>query len=65
MTTPDLGKLEPVALRDAWTSEPADLTPRLADNLQLLCETLGLSLELHGTEQSVGPFSVGQVGAAG
>lgn len=65
MTTPNLGKLEPVALREAWTSEPADFTPWLAENLQLLGETLGLSLELQGTEQSVGPFSVGQVGAAG
>jgi hypothetical protein len=57
MTTPDLGKLEPVPLRDAWVSEPADFTPWLADNLPLLGETLGLSLELVGTEQSVGPFS--------
>ena len=65
MTTPNLGKLEPVALREAWTSEPADFTPWLAENLQLLGETFGLSLEHQGTEQSVGPVSAGQVGAAG
>jgi len=57
MTKPDLGKLEQVDLREAWLSEPDDFTPWLADHLDLLGETLGLSLELEGTETSVGPFS--------
>lgn len=57
MTTPDLGKLERVELREAWTSESADFTPWLADHLDLLGEQLGLSLELVGREVSVGQFS--------
>ena len=57
MMTPDLGKLERVELREAWTSESGDFTPWLADHLDALAEELGLSLELVGTEVSVGPFS--------
>lgn len=59
MTVPDLGRLESVDLRTAWTSEPRDFTPWLAgeENLALLGETLGLELEADGTEMGVGPFS--------
>ena len=39
MTTPELGKLEPVPVRKVWGLE-ADFTTWLADNLRLLGEVL-------------------------
>ncbi len=55
----DLGRLEPVSIREQWANETQDFTPWLveADNLQLLADTLGIPLEAVGREQSVGPFS--------
>lgn len=55
----DLGRLEPVDLREVWKNEAGDFTPWLAraENLELLGETLNLNLELEGTEQSVGSYS--------
>lgn len=55
----ELGRLEEVPLRQAWKNEAGDFTPWLAkeENLALLSEALGLSLELEGTEQGVGPYS--------
>ena len=59
MAAVDLGRLVPVDLREAWRSRTADFTPWLAqdDNLALLGESLGLTLELDSTKKSVGPFS--------
>lgn len=59
MTSSDLGRLERVDLRVAWSSEPRDFTPWLAqkENLGLLGETLGIDLEADGIERSVGLFS--------
>ena len=56
--TPTLGRLEPVELRDIWTSEASEFTPWLAgpENLSVLGETLGIDLELEAQERSVGPF---------
>ena len=53
-----LGRLERVSLRDAWSSEPGEFTPWLAedDNLSLLGETIGINLELQGQEVAVGSF---------
>ena len=58
MTWATLGSLEPVELRNIWTSEAADFTPWLArpENLSVLDETLGIDLELEAQERSVGPF---------
>lgn len=58
MITADLGRLERVALRDIWTTEAQDFTPRLAqpENLAVLSETLNMDLETVGQEESVGPF---------
>lgn len=54
---PELGKLEPVELDTAWTNEPSEFTPWLAnEGLELLGETLGLTLEDGETEVEVGPF---------
>ncbi len=58
MNTNNLGRLQPVDLRAIWSNEAGDFTPWLAEeqNLALLGETIGLDLELEGTEQNVGPF---------
>ena len=58
MTSPPLGRLECVDLREIWTSEATDFTPWLArpDNLTVLGETLGIDLELEAQERAVGPF---------
>ncbi len=56
--TPNLGRLETVALRDIWPHEAGDFTPWLAQDLNfaLLGDTLGLELVLEAQEQAVGPF---------
>ena len=58
MTTTNLGRLEPIELREVWISEAGDFTPWLAseENLTLLGDTIGLDLELEAQEKSVGPF---------
>ncbi len=55
---PELGKLERVDLRTIWESENVDFTPWLAkeENLEMLGETIGISLELEATEKNVGLF---------
>ena len=54
----ELGRLERVHLRDVWLGEATHFTPWLAkdENLEVLSETLGLSLEVEATETYVGPF---------
>ncbi|WP_370180137.1 DUF4268 domain-containing protein [Alteriqipengyuania sp.] len=54
----ELGRLERVALREVWLGEATHFTPWLAmdQNLEVLSETLGLSLEVEATETFVGPF---------
>ena len=44
----DLGRLEPVDLRDIWTSEASDFTPWLAraENLSVLSEALGMEFKV-------------------
>jgi hypothetical protein len=53
-----LGRLERQELRTVWAHEASGFTPWLAqaENLGILGETLGLSLELEAQEQAVGPF---------
>lgn len=55
----ELGRLERVDLRAAWSREATHFTPWLAqdENLALLADALGLELELQQTERPVGPFS--------
>lgn len=59
MSDTDLGKLEKVDPRTVWADEAQDFTPWLSkeENLQRLADTIGIDLELEGTEQNVGPFS--------
>lgn len=58
MTEVDLGRLEPVELREAWQDEARGFTPWLAEseNLELLGDTIGIELQLEAQEKEVGPF---------
>ena len=51
-------RLEPVDLRKVWTHEADRFTPWLAqpDNLDLLGESLGITLEVDAVEKSLGSF---------
>ena len=55
---PKLGKMQRVAVREAWPNEASSFTPWLAsaEGLELLQEALDMDLEVEATEQSVGPF---------
>lgn len=52
----NIGKLEPVPVREVWPDEARDLTPWLADNPEALGRALGMDLELIGSEVAVGSF---------
>ena len=58
LTAKSLGRFERVDLRDAWSSEPGDFTPWLAEaeNLSLLGKTIKIDLELEGQEKDIGLF---------
>jgi len=51
------GTLTDVALREAWAHEAHSFTPWLAANLNRLSSSIGIPLELTGTEMRVGTFS--------
>ncbi|WP_172820809.1 hypothetical protein [Cyanobium sp. NIES-981] len=59
MTSPtnNLGTLESVDLREAWSHEAHSFTPWLAENLDRLSQAIGIPLELEGQEVSVSTFS--------
>lgn len=59
MATTNLGRLEPVAVREVWPNEESDFTPWLAEqeNLGILADALGMSLEFLAREEKVGPYS--------
>lgn len=52
MAMRELGKLEPVPVREIWPHEERDFTPWLANNLHLLNEVLDLELEVIDTEST-------------
>ena len=56
MTTQKLGRIEKLKLRGIWQREDENFTPWLADNLALLGEELGLTLESPSTEVEVGQY---------
>lgn len=49
-----IGRLERVALREVWRHEARDFTTWLANNLDLLGDTLGFPLTLIQTEVAAG-----------
>ncbi|MBI5696223.1 MAG: DUF4268 domain-containing protein [Nitrospirae bacterium] len=53
-----LGRLERVDLRKFWEDEAGEFTPWLAqeENMALLCDTIGMELEVEAQEKNVGPF---------
>src|SRR4051794_34639727 len=55
---PSLGRLEKMELRGVWLKEADDFTPWLAreENIALLGEAVGLTLEVEAQEKDVGPF---------
>lgn len=53
MPLTELGKLEPVPVREIWPHEERDFTPWLANNLHLLNEVLDLELEVIDTESTL------------
>jgi len=58
----ELDSIRPVEPREVWQNEAADFTPWLLDNPQVLSELLGMELELHEAEHSVGDFSLDLIG---
>lgn len=57
MTDIEFGRLTNLPLRDAWKHEAHQFTPWLAENIDHLSETIGIPLELTGTEVAVETFS--------
>lgn len=58
MTVPELGKIEPVRVREIWPDEARDFTPWLAKNLDLLGAELEMKLELVEQEAPAGRFKL-------
>lgn len=58
MQNSELGRLVQVEVRSEWSNEASEFTPWLAqqENLDVLGETLGLSLETESVEKEVGSF---------
>lgn len=56
MSLPSLGSLEKVDVRHIWQTEAQHFTPWLAQNLDILAETLDMELEIEAQEKNVGPF---------
>lgn len=57
-----LGTLKTVDLRTIWKKEDRDFTPWLLANSDRLAEALGIDIELHEAEHSVGTFSLDLLG---
>jgi hypothetical protein len=58
MKPTSLGRLTKVDLREVFATEAGDFTPWLAreENLALLAESIGISLQCEAQEKEVGPF---------
>lgn len=54
---PDIGTLDPVAIRELWAGEAKDFTPWLAERADLMGKALGLDLVHEETEVTVGRYS--------
>ena len=56
MSLPSLGSLKKVDVRHIWQTEAQHFTPWLAQNFDILAETLDMELEIEAQEKNVGPF---------
>lgn len=58
MSSPSLGRLKRVSIREIWKNEASDFTPWLAEpeNISLLGDTIGMELEVESVETGVGRF---------
>jgi hypothetical protein len=58
MKNTSLGRLTKIDLREVFATEAGDFTPWLAreENLTLLAESIGISLQCEAQEKEVGPF---------
>lgn len=56
MGLPSLGALKRIDVRNIWQTEAYHFTPWLAQNLDILAETLDMELEIEAQEKNVGPF---------
>ena len=54
----NIGKLEPVDLREMFLNEALNFTPWLQDNIDVLSERLGIELSVVEREKQVGSFSL-------
>lgn len=59
---PEVGRLEQIDLRQVWSHEAYSFTPWVLANADRLSEALGINLELHEAEHSVGSFSLDLIG---
>lgn len=57
-----LGKLKRLDPGEVWANEAKDFTPWLRDNIDLLCDALGVELEITESEGEVGDFYADLVG---
>lgn len=62
MSAQDLGRLQQVNLRSIWAHEAHDFTQWMLSNADVLCEVLGMQLELTAAEHKVGGFSLDLIG---
>lgn len=58
----NLGRLEPVPVREVWPHEAHDFTQWLLVNADVLSSVLGMDLELTAAEHPVGGFSLDLIG---
>ena len=58
----EIARMVKVPLRDVWKHEATDFTPWLLANASVLGEVLGMDLDLHETEHTVGDFSLELIG---
>lgn len=57
-----LAKLKQLDPGEVWADEARDFTPWLRDNIDLLCDALGVELEITQSQDEVGDFYADLVG---
>lgn len=58
----EISRIVKVPLREVWKHEATDFTPWLLANASVLGEVLGMDLDLHEAEHTVGDFSLDLIG---